>query len=205
VSENPIDSKKTLAVIIAGGQSRRMKGHLGIKNKFSLPLGSGSILNFIRKRLSPQIDNIMINANDIIEDLALDILPDIREEMHGPLSGILTALRAAKERGYTQVLTLACDTPFFPDDFLEKLQKYNAPIILAQSGGRIHPLMGLWDVDLITNLTNYLDQGQRKVMGFTEEHSYELCKWQNDPYDPFFNINDAQDLNLAQEILKTYF
>lgn len=182
-----------------------MKGYLGVKNKFSLPLGGGNILDFIKKRLSSQIDNIILNANDISEDLGLKIIADIRQGAEGPLSGILTALTIAKERGYRQVLTLACDTPFFPEDFLEKLQKYNAPIILAQSGGRIHPLMGLWDVNLTDDLMDYLDQGQRKVMSFAEKQSYEICEWTNDPYDPFFNINDAQDLNLAQKILKVYF
>ena len=39
----------------------------------------------------------------------------------GPLAGILTAMKWAKDIGYEKVITVAVDTPLFPENLLKEL------------------------------------------------------------------------------------
>ena len=105
-----------LGVILAGGQARRMGGI----DKGRLKIGNASILEITTKSLSFQLDKIVLNANGDLRrfsDLEIEVIPDTIKGYFGPLAGILSGMRFAEKNGFTSILTVASDTPFFPSGF----------------------------------------------------------------------------------------
>ncbi|MHC1548649.1 molybdenum cofactor guanylyltransferase MobA [Phyllobacterium sp. K27] len=202
---------KTAGIILAGGQSRRMNG----SDKALLPFGTGRLIDHVHQRLARQLPIIAVNTNSDsahFHHLGIPIIPDSIAGFVGPLAGILAGMEwaAAQSDGFSHILTVATDTPFFPDDLHERLsqQVVNAPdaIAIASSAGRIHPVFGLWPISLRGELREWLaDDENRKVMNWIDTHPHKsfefpLTATQTDqPIDPFFNINTQEDILEAQK------
>ena len=83
-----------MALIIIGGQSRRMGG--GIKSL--LEFNNKNIFDRILEKLTPQIEKIIISCNSENEKLAkyrLPVIKDLKEGYLGPLAGIHSAMKWA--------------------------------------------------------------------------------------------------------------
>jgi molybdopterin-guanine dinucleotide biosynthesis protein A len=60
----------------------------------------------------------------------------------------------------------------------------------------------LWDISLRETLRKALiDEGVRAVSEFIARYKKVDVDWSLDPYDPFFNVNSPEDLEIATEIL----
>ncbi len=187
-----------VAVILAGGQSRRMGGG----DKGLLRLGSDTVIGSVIECLSSQVSALAINANGDparFSTYGLPVLPDSLPGFPGPLAGILAALDWALSRGAVWVVTVPSDTPFVPRDLVALLiAAQTAPVVIAATGDRIHPTCGLWSVGLRDDLAATLDRGERKVQDFTDRHGAAVVSFPPGPPDPFFNINTPADLAQAQ-------
>ena len=147
------------AVILAGGQAKRM----GSVDKGLQPLQGKPLFQFIYDRLHSQVEHISVNANRnqaIYAVAGLPVFGDNIEGFQGPLSGILTAL----ERSETDfVLFVPCDSPFFPDNLLEKLKSavdfHGVSIAYVHDGEREHPTFCLMARSLKEKLAAYLATG----------------------------------------------
>jgi molybdopterin-guanine dinucleotide biosynthesis protein A len=191
------------AVILAGGHSRRLGGG----DKCLLELGGGVILDQVIARLSPQAAPLALNANGDPARFArfgLPVLADLAPGQPGPLAGVHAAMTWAAAQGAETVLTVAADTPFFPARLVEQLRRAAGPasIALAVTPGPTgalewHPTFGLWPVTLRAQLEEALRRGQRKMLEFAQEHGARPALFDAEQ-DPFFNINTAADLVLAQ-------
>ena len=57
-----------------------------------------------------------------------------------------------------------------------------------------------------TSIINKLEESIliniRKIDIFTSKLKKVFVKWEHDSYDPFFNINDLNDLKLAENMIK---
>ena len=72
------------------------------------------------------------------------------------------------------------------------------------AGGRTHPVIGLWPVDIRDELRRaLLEEGLRKIDLFTARHNLAIAEWPVLPYDPFFNANAPDDLAQAEGIART--
>ena len=188
------------AVILAGGQSRRMGGG----DKGLLPLGAGTVIGQVIARMAPQVGRMAINANgDAVRFAAcgLPVLPDSLPGFPGPLAGVLAALDWAIFQRADWVVTVPSDTPFLPTDLVARLVmavQGGAPIAIAATGDRMHPTCGLWCVALRDDLAAALDRDARKVRDFTDRHGAAIARFADGPPDPFFNINTPADLAQAQ-------
>lgn len=187
-----------VAVILAGGQSRRMGGG----DKGLLRLGSDTVIGSVIECLGSQVSALAINANGDparFSTYGLPVLPDSLPGFPGPLAGILAALDWALSRGAVWVVTVPSDTPFVPRDLVALLiAAQTAPVVIAATGDRIHPTCGLWSVGLRDDLAATLDRGERKVQDFTDRHGAAVVSFPPGPPDPFFNINTPADLAQAQ-------
>lgn len=194
-------------VILAGGQSRRMGGG----DKGLLDLNGTSILSRVIARLRPQVGRMAINANGDparFRSLDLPVLPDAIEGYAGPLAGVHAAMEWAASLGAEAVITVAGDTPFFPLNLVQNLRETSGDALLAlaatkEPGGKVwrQPTFGIWPVSLRADLEDALGQDVRKVVVWTDRHDAEIAEFTMGAYDPFFNINTAEDLALAREIL----
>jgi len=182
-----------LGVILAVGQTRRMDGI----DKYGISVGGKTLINHISERLSPQVTNLIINAQDpnILE--GFKVVPD--QESHlGPIGGIYSALKYALENDYRKIVTVPCDTPFIPYDFVEKLLGIkDSSCVIACSGGRLHPVLGLWDVSIINDVKTSIESGEYTLMKLIKKLDYIECRWTENP-DPFFNINTREDIKVAE-------
>ena len=171
---------RTLGAIIAGGRSRRMGA-----DKLTLTLHGTRIIDHVIARLAPQVDALIINANDDAQRFAgSTVVPDLRPSA-SPLAGLHAVLTYAAARGFTHVLTTSGDTPFLPDDLFARLSAHGAAI--AASAGRDHYLIGLWPVSTLPLLT----EDKIRVRDWVDAVQAMRVMWDG---DPFFNINTPDDL-----------
>ena len=194
-------------VVLAGGLSRRMHG----PEKSLMSINGKSSLERVVARFAPQVEKLAINANgdeSRFSSLGLSVIPDCVAGNVGPLAGVLTGMRWAQNEGFTHVATAATDTPFFPIDYVHRLKVFlsNKDVAMAYSNGRIHPVFAIWPVSLANALHSFLvDEDQRKILVFTNR--YTVAEIDFTPSvgatddDPFFNINNEEELRLAETLL----
>ena len=202
---------RVAGVILAGGLSRRMGGG----DKTLLQLGSRPMLAHVIGRLSPQVETLALNANgdpDRFAEFGLPVLPDPVEGFAGPLAGVLAGLNwAATIEGITHIVTAAGDTPFFPVDLVECFLAENdgrdRRIVLAQTGGRRHPVFGLWPVELREDLAGWMTTTDTyKVLAWVDRHDHMVAEFNasvigGQSIDPFFNANTPEELSEAERLL----
>lgn len=197
----------TVGLILAGGLSRRMGGG----DKTLRLLGGQTILARVASRLRPQVNHLLLNANGPAErfGLNLPVVPDTLPDTPGPLAGILAGLDhvAAHFPDVRYMLSVPADCPFLPADLATRLLKGLGPAraAYAQSGGRAHPVIGLWDVMLRDELRRLLvGDDIRRVDRWTIRAGAVAVEWPVDPYDPFFNVNTLGELDEAERVLAVH-
>ncbi|MFD0918019.1 molybdenum cofactor guanylyltransferase MobA [Pseudahrensia aquimaris] len=188
-------------IILAGGQGRRMGG----ADKAMLSLNDRPLLAHAWERLAPQVSKIALNANGDATRFSafeLPVIPDDEQDFAGPLAGVLTGMNWGSAHGFSHILTVASDTPFFPLNLRERLcaaLRTEYSIVMAKSGGRIHPVFALWPVHLAMSLEQYLRiENKRKILTFAERYNLLEVVFDGEDEDPFFNINTPEDLHAAQ-------
>jgi molybdopterin-guanine dinucleotide biosynthesis protein A len=200
-------------IILAGGQSRRMGGG----DKSLLPLGSGCVLDHVVMRLAPQVAPLALSANGDsarFSRFGLPVLADTITGFAGPLAGILTGLEwAVANTACTAIVTAAGDTPFLPLDLVERLaaaiDQRPGSIAVACSDGKRHPTFTLWPTDCRDALRRFLvDEDNRRVSAFIDRHDFVEVDFpvphsSRQPFDPFFNINEPDDLVRAERLLQS--
>jgi molybdopterin-guanine dinucleotide biosynthesis protein A len=197
-----------VGVLLAGGQARRMGGG----DKCLRRLGEATILEHVVARARPQVATLVLNANgdpDRFAAFGLPVVSDVVKGFAGPLAGVLTGMEwaAARRPDCPWIATMATDTPFFPADLVARmlgaLQRGGAELACAASGGRAHPVFGLWPVRLADELrAAMIEEGIRKVDVWTGRHCLVEVPFATDPLDPFFNTNRPEDLAEAERLLR---
>ena len=198
---------KVAGVILAGGLARRMGG----SDKAFIDLGGKPPVAHAIERLRPQVCALALNANVKPERYAaydLPVIADPVEGFAGPLAGILAGLHWARDHvpSARWVVSVATDTPFFPRDLVARLlatvEGAGAQLARAASGGRAHPVFGLWPVSLAEDLQRALvDEDLRKIDRFTARYSLVTEEFPSELCDPFFNINRPEDVGRAERII----
>ncbi|HEY3911078.1 MAG TPA: molybdenum cofactor guanylyltransferase MobA [Stellaceae bacterium] len=197
----------TVGLLLAGGQSRRMGGG----DKALRRLGGATLLDRVVARLRPQVDALVLNANGDPARFAgfgLPLVADSVPGFAGPLAGVLAGLdwAAAHQPDCSDVVSVATDAPFLPEDLAARLaaarDAAGADLACAASGGRSHPVFGLWPVRLREDLRRaVVDEGVRKVDQWTARHQLVTVSFASEPIDPFFNANRPEDLETAASLL----
>jgi molybdopterin-guanine dinucleotide biosynthesis protein A len=200
--------RNTTGVLLAGGRGLRMGG----ADKPLRQINGKPLLAFVVERLAPQCEALMLNANGEpgrFFAYGLPVVQDSVEGFAGPLAGILTGLdwTAEHHRGVEWMVSVATDTPFLPHDLVMRLHEARldkgATLACAASGGRVHPVTGLWPVALREELRQALTRrGERKVDRFTAAFPLAVAEWPVEPFDPFFNANEPHDLVEAEAMMR---
>jgi len=199
---------KVVGLLLAGGQSRRMGGG----DKALRLLGGIPLLERVIERLRPQVDALVLNANGDptrFANFALPVAADTVPGFVGPLAGVLAGLdwAASHRPDCPYVVSAATDAPFLPIDLVarlaEALDEAGADLACAASGGRSHPVFGLWPVRLRDDLRRaVVDQAIHKVDLWTARHHLTTVSFPMQPVDPFFNANRPEDLEAAAALLR---
>jgi len=194
-----------LGAILAGGKSKRMG-----KDKLFLEINNKKLIEHTIHKVKKYLKEVIIITNQDNEFFSknnLITVKDCIEGQLGPLVGILTAMKWAKENltKCSWIATFPCDTPFFPESiirsFIKESEKKESLILCASSHGRKHNIFGLWSLDLYDKLKDDLmNKKVRKVQDWTEKNKIKNLEFEFKDYDPFFNINTEEDLAIAKEL-----
>ncbi len=185
---------KISGVILAGGLGRRMGGtDKGLKELRGKPL-----VQWVIERLSPQVDELLINANQNGARYAAfgyRVVPDQIPDFAGPLAGLHAALTTAS---HPLVATAPCDSPFLPADLVSRLYQaltaQQAEIAVARTFSQAHPVFCLCRRELLPHLSDYLARGERKFeRWYSTLHAVEVPF--DDVAEAFENINTRQELS----------
>ncbi len=194
-------------IVLAGGQSRRMGGG----DKCLRLLAGKPILAHIIARARPQVAALALNANGEAARFAgfgLPVVADSVADFPGPLAGVLAGLdwAAASVPAASHVASFAGDAPFLPLDLVARLSAALAAghdLACAASGGRAHPVFGLWPVALRDDLRRALAVEEiRKVDQWTARFRLATVEFPCGPVDPFFNANHPEDLAEAERLAR---
>jgi len=194
-----------LGAILAGGKSKRMG-----KDKLFLEINNKKLIKHTIDKVKKYLKEVIIITNQDNEFFSknnLITVKDCIEGQLGPLVGILTAMKWAKENltKCSWIATFPCDTPFFPESiirsFIKESEKKESLILCASSHGRKHNIFGLWSLDLYDKLKDDLmNKKVRKVQDWTEKNKIKNLEFKFKDYDPFFNINTNEDLEFAKKL-----
>ena len=152
-------------------------------------------------------------ANSIASLSALPVVADRAPDYLGPLAGILAGLEwvAANRPDIRRVVSVPTDTPFFPVDLVDRFlaEPPRIPTLLvARSQSGVHPVVGMWTVEIAPELAKALAEGERKVGDWTRQQKavevvFPAAVIGGREVDPLFNINRPEDLAEAEALLKT--
>jgi molybdopterin-guanine dinucleotide biosynthesis protein A len=173
---------------------------MGGVDKGLVDLDGKPMVAHVLARLSPQVGDVLINANQNAERyraMGYPVVPDAVGGFAGPLAGLHAGMTAAR-RAF--VVTVPCDSPFVPTDLVVRLaadlERERAQLAVAKTFDQPHPVFALVRRDVLPNLAAFLGSGGRKIDAWyaalaTVEVNFD------DEAEAFRNINTAEELAAA--------
>ena len=189
-----------MGLILNGGLSRRMGSDKSLKKIFDK-----SLIDITIEKVKLQVDILVINSNKEKINKNLEVIPDCITGNLGPLVGILSGLKwLKKNQNFFSCCWLAVfpvDSPFFPENlikcFFENIK--DEKIIMAKCEERVHPVFSMWHLD--NSFFRGIYYQRRKKIDFFQKKKTRVVNFPFIGYDPFFNINNLDDLAEAKKIL----
>jgi molybdopterin-guanine dinucleotide biosynthesis protein A len=207
VADHSIPREDITGVVLAGGRGSRMGGvDKGLQPFRGEPLALTTV-----RRLAPQVERVMINANRNIADyeaFGVPVWPDGLADYAGPLAGMLAALDHCTT---PWLVTVPCDTPLFPMDLVARLasaaQAQDAEIAMAaareDANGpvRTQPVFCLLRTKLHASLAQFTHTGGRKIDAWTAQHRTVVVPFDAPADDPraFVNANTLAELQRLEQ------
>lgn len=186
-----LEPARVAAVILAGGQGRRMGG----ADKGLVDYQGRPLVEWALAALAPQVGEILISANRNLDTYAAygwRVLPDTLPDFPGPLAGVLAALDAVTA---DWLLVVPCDTPHVPADLAARLLgaalRENVPLAVAADEMRVHHSCFIVRTDQRANLAAFLARGERAVRHW--QAGLPSTRVQFDAAS-FANLNQPRDL-----------
>ncbi|MDO9598915.1 MAG: molybdenum cofactor guanylyltransferase MobA [Azoarcus sp.] len=195
-----MNPEKITGVLLAGGQGSRMGG----VDKGLVPLAGQPMAAHVLARLGPQVDELIINANQNADAYAAFGHPVFGDDIPGfagPLAGLHAALVRAS---HPLVVTAPCDSPFLPADLVSRLaaalHAQQAELAVARTFDQAHPVFCLCRRTLAGHLHDFLAGGGRRI-----DRWYASLKVVEVAFDDeeaaFRNINTRDELSAANSEL----
>ena len=184
---------RVTGLVLAGGQGRRMGG----VDKGLQPLRGRPMVAWVCERLAPQVDELMINANQHAAEyrrLGVPVIEDRIGGFAGPLAGLHSGLEAAR---HPFIATVPCDSPFLAPDLVARLGSAllaaDADLAVARTGAQAHPVFCLCRQSLLPHLDAFLAAGGRKIDAWYASLRVADVDF-DDQAGAFSNINTPEDL-----------
>ncbi|MFM4819439.1 molybdenum cofactor guanylyltransferase MobA [Aeromonas hydrophila] len=190
-SEPRTDRFPVSAVVLAGGRATRMGG----ADKGWVELAGRPLIDHVLDRLSPQVDEILINANrsQARYQALAPVIGDDNPDYLGPLAGMQAGLAAAR---HDWVLFVPCDGPALPRDLMARFRAALTPqteLVVAHDGDWLQPVVALLHKSLLPSLSAALAEGERKIDIWFARHQMAVVNFADQP-DAFINLNSPDEL-----------
>lgn len=175
--------------ILCGGKSSRMQSEKGLvlyKNK--------PFIEHIIEAILPISNNIQLGTNGNDYDyLGYKTVKDSIADK-GPLGGIYSVLFHSDSE---LNLILSCDIPLISTKILSELiENHSADfdISVFKEEDKIHPLIGIYSKNLISNIEKAIDNDELKMMDFISNNKHQLISIEEKNRLLFRNINSREEL-----------
>ncbi|CAA0087386.1 Molybdenum cofactor guanylyltransferase [Zhongshania aliphaticivorans] len=192
MARNNIQAEDVTAVILAGGEGRRMQG----RDKGLITWNQRPLIEYALETIPSDIAHTLISCNRNIanyQDYG-ETVQDSGELFQGPLAGI----HAAMQRTTTPyIMVIPCDTPLAPKNILlhliTTLNASNADICYVDDGERKQYLFALIRTNLLFSLNEYLSSGNRQVHRWYKQNNYVEANLHGQQL-AFKNVNSNAEL-----------
>lgn len=192
-------SREISAIVLAGGRGRRM----GEVDKGLQLLQGKPLVSWVVDRVAPQVSEVLISANRNLEryrEMGYAVLPDEMPDYPGPLAGLH---RAMFEVHHPLWLSVPCDTPFLPEDLVQRLHAAlladKADLAVAVVEGQMQPAICLGYTHLQAGLGSFLARGGRRVSEWQSGLLRTAALFHD--LQSFRNINAQADLIEAETVM----
>ncbi len=179
------------ALILAGGQAKRMNG----QDKGLILFRNKPLISYVVNIISKNVASILVSANrniDLYQEFG-EVVTDNLSDFQGPLAGISAALNKVKTK---YLLIVPCDGPYInslPSDRLVKeMAKNNTLMCVAAENGYLHPTFALINASVAPVLNQYLEDGNRKLGKFFKDNGATEVDFSDQP-KIFINLNSPED------------
>jgi molybdopterin-guanine dinucleotide biosynthesis protein A len=174
------------AFVLAGGRSTRMG-----RDKALLPWNEGknggTLLGHVASLVRQAAGNVTVIGHDAYLDLGFDVVPDTIPNC-GPLGGLLTAFQVSTA---DRVLLVACDMPNLTPELLRGLMQHPGDAVVAQSGGRLHPLCAVYHRKLQPQVAAAVQKRSLKMHDFLS--TIQIHPYPVQEADLLKNLNTPED------------
>ncbi len=187
MKNSALESMPLTAVILAGGQSRRMGTD---KALLRLPSGGPTLSERVVMAARAVTDDVVIVAEDAgrLPPMAVRTAPDAIAGA-GPLAGLVAGFESAR---YPGILALACDLPYLSVPLLQWMaarpRTWDALIpYLPNEGGKTgwEPLHAIYTRACLVPMRAALDRGDRQAAAFFPTiRAQPLTADEMRPHDP---------------------
>jgi len=205
ISNEIIMVENCTAVILAGGESRRMG-----QDKASIQLANTSLLHRIMRNVQPLFEQVFISMRQPRQDLPLPFICDQsvcnQPGSHGPMSGVATALEYVET---DWVFAIACDMPFISPALIRALanKRGEHAIVVAMVHGHLQPLAAFYAKSCLPQMQQQLADGNRSLktlIGTVDALTMQEqeCVQHDSELLSFFDLDTKEDLARAEVVLQ---
>ncbi len=190
-------------VILSGGLNTRFNG----RNKALARIGGRRILDRLYDVFADLFDEIILVTNDPLQFLEWDltVVTDLFA-LRSSLTGIHAGLfYMPHDFGFF----CACDTPFLEKELVKMLLEQMDPhtdIVMPKTAAGFEPLCAVYSKRCLPAAQQHLEEKKLKI-----QWAFRSCRTKNIPEEmlrtkdadlrSFFNINTAEDLARAEEMI----
>ena len=189
-----MQTKKVTCIILAGGQGKRMGG----KNKALIPFKNSTLIEHIIQAMTPQVDKIIISANqDLLQlnKLGFAVIEDQVKDQ-GPLIGITSA---ATHVNTPTVVVTPCDVINIPDTYVLEmmlnLESTKSDVVVAKTKERIHYLNCAFKLEKIEDLKKIISKGTSRVSDWQAQMKTSYVEFEIEEGHAFKNLNEPCDFS----------
>jgi len=181
--------------VLIGGGSRRMG-----RPKHLIETGGSTMVERVVSTLAPLVDGLVLLGNGELPDPVAH-LPRLADAdgCHGPLAGILAALRHTPRACW---IVAACDMPLVEPaaiDWLLSERRSSASMVLPHIDGRIEPLLALYEPAALALLEAAADAGELAPRHMARHESVRCVEPPTRLRRCWFNANTPADLASLKE------
>lgn len=192
-------AQSVTAIILAGGESRRMG-----QNKAFLPWGNTTLINQVIDALHPVADEIIIvskQSSDFV-NLSVKTVEDLIPDAHA-LGGLFTGLRASLDN---VCFVCACDMPYLNTKLIQYLcdQISDCDAVIPSTSRGLQPLHAVYTKSLLPTIKDQINSKQWSLQEMVPKLNAKLISNAIvSKYDPtersFINLNTQEDYLLASK------
>ncbi len=185
-----------------GGQSSRM-GQDKSQLLFSLRYNSAegritqtdnrqTLAELAHSKLKCYVDDVHFSINKSQKDLGLENTIVDEYEGEGPLSGIISALKATQ----SSIVVLGVDMPLITKQSIKSLiQQRNWDLLTTtfynNQSNTWEPMLSIWEYETLPCLEEYFDTGGRSIQKFLNQFGNQRVPIHNP--EEFTNVNTMED------------